>query len=79
MSNYIKWMDERSRIVKLLLCIWILDVSWAVYRIGRAASKKNWLHMVLGILWVLLAATAGWILDVIWIIIFNRIFWFQED
>lgn len=79
MSKYVAWMDSHPRIVKLILCIWILDITWAVYRIGRAASKQNWLHMVLGILWVLLAATAGWILDIVWIILNNRIFWFKED
>lgn len=79
MSNYIKWMDENPRVIKLILCIWILDITWAVYRIGRAVSKQNWLHFVLAIIWVVAAGTVGWILDVIWIIIFGRIFWFVED
>lgn len=79
MSGYGKWMDENPRILKLILCIWILDITWAVYRIGRAASKQNWLHMVLGILWVIAAGTVGWILDIIWILLFNRIFWFEKD
>ena len=79
MSNYIKWMDGHSRVIKIVLCIWVLDITWAVYRIGRAASKKNWLHMVLAILWVFLAGFVGWILDLIWIILNNRIFWFEND
>ena len=79
MSGYVKWMDENPRILKLILCIWILDITWAVYRIGRAASKQNWFHMVLGIIWVDAAGTVGWILDLIWIILFNRIFWFEKD
>ncbi len=76
MSNYIKWMDGHSRLVKLLLCIWILDITWAVYRIGKAVVNKSALQLVLGILWILAAATVGWILDIIWIILFNKIFWF---
>ena len=79
MTAYVKWMDENPRILKRILCIWILDITWAVYRIGRAASKQNWFHMVLGILWVIAAGTVGWILDLIWIILFNRIFWFEKD
>ena len=79
MSGYVKWMDENPRILKLILCIWILDITWDVYRIGRAASKQNWFHMVLGIIWVVAAGTVGWILDLIWIILFNRIFWFEKD
>lgn len=76
MSKYIKWMDGHSRLVKLLLCIWILDITWAVYRIGKAVVNKSALQLVLGILWILAAATVGWILDIIWIILFNKIFWF---
>lgn len=79
MKSYIKWMDENPRILKLILCIWILDITWAVYRLGGAIAKKNVLHIVLAVLWILAAATAGWILDIIWIILFNRIFWFKEE
>lgn len=79
MQGYISWMDEQPRIIKIILCIWILDITWAVYRIGRAAMKQNWLHFVLAIIWVVAAGTVGWILDLIWIILFNRIFWFVED
>ena len=79
MKAYCKWMENNPKILKLILCIWILDITWAVYRIGRAAAHKNWFHMVLGIIWVIAAGTVGWILDLIWIILFNRIFWFIKD
>ena len=79
MRGYCKWMDGHSRLIKIILCIWILDITWAVYRIGRAAVAKNWLHMVLGILWVIAAGFIGWILDLICIIITNHIFWFDKD
>ena len=79
MSKFINWMDSRSRLVKIILCFWILDITWAVYRIGRAASVKNWLHMVLGILWVIAAGTVGWVLDLVWIILNSAIFWFKKD
>lgn len=79
MQGYLKWMDNNPRILKIILCIWILDITWAVYRIGGAIRNKNWLHLVLAILWVIAAGTVGWILDLIWIIVFNRIFWFKES
>ena len=79
MNAYVKWMDGNPKILKIILCFFILDVTWAVYRIGRAAVAKNWFHMVLGILWVIAAGTVGWILDLVWIILFNRIFWFNKD
>ncbi|MCR4561772.1 MAG: hypothetical protein K5694_00995 [Bacilli bacterium] len=78
MDAYIKWMDGHSRLVKIILCIWILDITWAVYRILGAVKNKNWLHLVLAILWIIAAGTIGWVLDIIFIIIKNRIFWFAE-
>ena len=78
MRGYIDWMNGHGRLVKIILCIWILDITWAVYRIGGAIINKNWLHLVLGILWIIAAGTVGWILDLIWIILFNKIFWFTE-
>ena len=79
MKNYCKWMEGLSRVGKIIFCIWILDIFWAVYRIGRAAAAKNWLHMCLAILWVIFAGFLGWLCDLIWILLNNRIFWFEKD
>lgn len=80
MREYCKWMESQPKIIKIILCIWILDVTWAVYRIGRAAVARNWFHMVLAILWVFLAfGIVGFVLDLIWVILFDRVFWFARD
>ena len=79
MQGYIDWMNGQSKLMRTILCIWVLDITWAVYRIGRAVVAKNWLHMVLGIIWVVAAGTVGWILDLIWVILFDHIFWFAND
>ena len=79
MRGYCKWMDGNPRILRIILCILILDLTWAVYRIGRAAVAKNWLHFVLAIIWVVAGPFFGWILDLIWTILFDHIFWFKKD
>ena len=79
MRDFIKWMEEQPRIIRIILCIFVLDISWAVYRIGRAVVNKNWLHMVLGIIWVFVGGSIAWILDLIWMILFDHIFWFEND
>ena len=79
MRDYIKWMEEQPRLIRIILCIFVLDISWAVYRIGRAVVNKNWLHMVLGIIWVFVGGSVAWILDLIWMILFDHIFWFEND
>lgn len=79
MRDYIKWMEEQPRLIRIILCIFVLDISWAVYRIGRAVVNKNWLHMILGIIWVFVGGSVAWILDLIWMILFDHIFWFEND
>jgi len=79
MRDFCKWMEEQPRILRIILCIFVLDISWAVYRIGRAVVNKNWVHMVLGIIWVFIGGSVAWILDLIWMILFDHIFWFEND
>ena len=79
MRDFCKWMEEQPRVLRIILCIFVLDISWAVYRIGRAVVNKNWVHMVLGIIWVFIGGSVAWILDLIWMILFDHIFWFEND
>ena len=78
MKDFCNWLDDQSKLVKVILCIWILDIVWAIYRIGGAIANKNMLHLILAILWVLMSATVGWILDVVSILLTNHIFWCKE-
>lgn len=78
MSEFLKWMDDRSRLVKILFCLPIIDIIWGVYRILDAVSKKDWFRLVLAIIWVIIAGWVGWVLDLVAIIIVNHIFWFQD-
>lgn len=78
MSQFIKWMDNRSRLVKILFCLPIIDIIWGVYRVLGAIKNKNWLHLVLAIIWLVIAGFVGWVLDLVCIILFNHICWFQE-
>ncbi len=78
MKEFCNWLDSQSRLVKILFCLPVIDVVWAIYRIGGAIANKNWLHLVLAILWVVIGPTFGWILDLVCSIVFNHIFWFKE-
>lgn len=78
MTAFCNWMDGRSRLVKILFCLPIVDILWGIYRIGGAIKNKNWLHLVLAIIWVLIAGFVGWVLDLVFILITGRIFWFKE-
>ncbi|MBQ9266240.1 MAG: hypothetical protein IJ186_04160 [Bacilli bacterium] len=77
MESYINWMEKNPKWLKLVLCLWILDITWAVFRILKAVQNNNMVQLILGILWILAAGTIGWILDIIWIIVFDYPFWFK--
>ena len=78
MQKFIDWMDSRSRLVKILFCLPIIAILWGVYRILGAIAKKDWVRLVLAIVWVIFAGFVGWILDLIWMILFIHIFWFKD-
>ena len=76
--GFIKWMNGRSRLVKILFCLPIIDIIWGVYRLLGAIMNKNVLHIVLAVLWIVFAGFVGWVLDLVCIIITGHIFWFVE-
>lgn len=78
MSSFINWMDSRSRVVKILFCLPIVDILWGLYRLFAAIIKKDWLELVLAILWIIIAAEIGWIFDIICILVTGHIFWFKD-
>lgn len=78
MAAFIKWMDDRSRLVKILFCLPIVDIIWGVYRLLGAIAAKDVLRLVLAIIWIVFAGFVGWVLDLVAIIITNHIFWFVD-
>ena len=78
MKAFCNWMDSQSRIVKILFCLPIVDILWGIYRLGGAIANKNVLHIVLSVIWIIWAGFVGWVLDLIFIILTARIFWFKE-
>ena len=78
MHAFCKWMDDQSRLVKILFCLPIVDILWGIYRLGGAIANKNILHIVLSVIWILWAGFIGWVLDLIAILLTGHIFWFKE-
>ena len=56
--GFVKWMDELSKTLKIVFCIFYLDLTWMVYRIIKKANDKDWGKMVV---WILIAVFLGWI------------------
>lgn len=79
MQGYVVWMESSPRILKLLLCLGPLDITWVLYRIFRAIINKNYFHLVLAIIWVVIAVAVGWILDLIFVFLAGVPCWFYDD
>lgn len=77
MKGFCKALDALPKWVKVVLCLPVLDIVWAIYRIAEGVGNKNMLHVVLGILWIFVGGTVLWILDLVSILLTDRIFWFK--
>ena len=75
MKNAIKSIDGMSKIFKIILALPILDIFWAVYRTMKSASKSNTLGVVLGLLLIILGLPIMWLVDIITIVLFDKVLW----
>lgn len=68
MKEFIKTVNGWPLIVKLLLCIPVVEIFYGICRIINQAAKKNILLLVVAILTVVPGAAFMWLIDLIWII-----------
>ena len=73
MKGFINTVNGWSFIVKLLLCIPLLDIFYSVCRIINSIAKGNILWIVASII-LFFCAPFIWIVDIIWIIINGHAF-----
>ncbi len=72
MKSYIKFFDNLSLIGKLVFCIPVLNICWAIYRICKGIDKSNILLLIVGILWIVPGGAFLWLVDLITIILFGK-------
>lgn len=72
MKDVIKSFDDLPWIAKLILCLPVLNLSWAIYRIVKGVSEKKTSILVAGILWIVPGAVISWVVDLICTICYKR-------
>ena len=72
MKDVIKSFDNLPWIVKLLLCLPVLNLAWAVYRIIKGAVEKKTATLVAGILWIVPGSVICWVLDMVCTICYKK-------
>ena len=65
MEKFISEIDKLPKVVKIILCLPIIDIIWAVYRIIKGVTQNNPLLLVVGILWIVFGSTVTWVADII--------------
>ena len=75
MKGLVKAFDNLPKIVKLILCIPVISIVWGIYRLCRSIAKKSLLGIILGIIMLFVNAAIFWIVDIITIILFNKVLW----
>jgi len=68
MKGIIKTVNSLPLIVKLLLCIPVVEIFYSICRVINGCARKNVLWIVLGILTIVPGAAFMWLVDLIWVI-----------
>lgn len=72
MKDLIKSFDNLPWIVKIILCIPVLDIVWAIYRIVKGVANNDLLLVVIGIIWIFGGCTITWLWDIITTILYKH-------
>lgn len=75
MKDLIKAFDELPLIVKVILCIPMLDIVWSIYKICRSVDKSNIVGIVLGVLTIVPGAFFIWIIDLLTLLVNGKVWW----
>ena len=75
MAEFRKWMDSLPLIVKIIFALPGIDgILYGIYRICRGDVP----NLVLGVIWIFVGATIGWILDIVFLLTKGKVFELQE-
>ena len=75
-KDIIKFVDDLPDVVKLILCIPVLNIVFSVYKLCRSIESQNVLWIVLGVLTIIPGASFMWLVDLICLLLNKKVFWF---
>lgn len=80
LSVYTQWMEKQSLVIKILLAIPLLDISWGIYRLFKALAEKDNENFIVKLIVAILLLVPGtcitWLIDIVWILLKGNGFWF---
>jgi len=69
MKDFIKSIDNLPFAAKVILCLFGLDLVWAIYRIVKGIDKKDNFLIVVGIIWIIGAVSIAWLIDLVTVVL----------
>lgn len=75
MKQLVEALDNLPFIVKIILCIPVLDIVWTVYRLLRSITAGNMVGIVISII-LFVCAPFVWLIDLICVILKGKVWWF---
>ena len=75
MNSIVKSFDSLPKIIKFIFSLPVLDIIWAIYRLIRSIAKKSVIATVLAVIMLVVCPILFWIVDMITILLFNKVLW----
>lgn len=72
MKDLIKTFDNLPWALKIILCLPVLDIAWAIYRIVKGAESKNVTMIVAGVLWIVFGCIITWLVDLVCTVAYKK-------
>ncbi len=72
LNDLVKTVDKLPQLVKIILCLPFLDIVWAIYRIVKGVAHKDFVGIIIGIIWVVGGCTITWVFDLITTIMYGH-------
>lgn len=72
MKDLVKAFDNLPWIVKIILCLPVINIAYGVYRICKGVATKNTLMLVIGILWIIPFCEITWLIDLVCTLIWKK-------
>ncbi len=70
-NGFISAMDDLPFWVKIILCLPVLNLVYAIYRLVKGGQSGNVPMIIVGVLWILFSAIT-WLIDLICTILFKK-------
>lgn len=74
MKDLIKTVNNLPLIVKLLLCIPVLEIFYSICRVVNGVANKSVLWIIIGILTIIPGAVFMWLVDLICVLLNGHAF-----